>query len=278
MTIKNMSTPLFFNPAKISLAAKAWECLRRNEPFKELVRSYFLTPESERWPQTQLFVHAENNCNTIARAAFDYIAFYHDPEEPTLPLWSALPWQLKEKLERSVEWEIGEGLPAMIEFASLSLRHGDKGLEIRCGPMKFIRSDQYLLIAVPKRIRDKKHRAEIITNISELIPTPFADARSLEGRGRVLGTEKQWDAFLRYELWKECDFGRGIAAKLVSAERRENEKFGNTQRSRLAKAKKYLKENPKRPKSAYDFECDFEVIESAIDGVFPKFSAYSKPA
>lgn len=272
-----MSTPLFFNPAKISLAAKAWECLRRNDLFKEIVRSYFLTPESERWPQTQLFENAEKNSNRIAEAGFCFIA-YHATEDAPLPTWEALPWNVKEKIEWSVDLEMGEAIPEIIDLESISVCKGNSGLELHRNLRSAIRTGSTLLIALPARIRDKKHRAIVEKHILSFIPEPIADSRSFEGKGRLLGTEMQWDAFLRYELWKELGYSRGTAAILVAAERRGKVDFGKERSDRTANAKRYLGNGEKRLKSAYDFECDFEVIEHAIDGVFPSFSAYSRPA
>lgn len=136
------------------------------------------------------------------------------------------------------------------------------------------------LIAVPKFIWDTAHIKELTDEFEKLLSKPMGNVKLLKPTGSTLGSEAQWDSYLRFEDWTKAGYGRGRACGLVAWEKYEaknvRQSFGKNPKARKQAAADFLATNigKKQPEKKDTVEGHVASIEKAINSVFPVFAPF----
>lgn len=282
------SPKLPYNPASDGFAAKAWECLRRNKAFWKDLHLHGATSEDDAVDLLHIF--------QTRMATHPFFAAISDP----LMVWSEA-------------WDGGDPEPAYYRARSLSIhmswpeihpdtrgylenalcRYGAFPVEITdhsefdphykdyspVAAKKFLSSfvsnlDLHRAIYVPTTVWDRKHKEDILREVSELLGAPLAkDARWLKNRGRYLGTERLWRAYLLFESWLQRGCDRDLAMRLTAylmyGTAAAKIALGNAVDPKAAQA--FLQRFKLHHNHHSTVEKFIDGIERAIESVYPKF-------
>ncbi len=229
--------PIGYNPTPDGLAAKAWECLRRNKEFRSNVDIGFVTgwQNSDPMPEdppdryedlVYLSVTAAEDNNRVAEIVFDC----SDEAWGTDVIWPNLPDQIKSKLSRlfkspspqniysdfptftggmTAAFQISpKGYPHMFSEQSRKNYSESKGLDplavLEIGKSMEDLLIHHSLVAIPKYVRDGAHHKAVLESLKGLMPKPRHSTRALNPTaGAMMGTESAWVAFLTWEKYKD---------------------------------------------------------------------------
>jgi hypothetical protein len=227
-----------YNPCRNGLAAKIWECLRRNQAFRE--RITFLHNQRAKiaaMPPDKRYMPLESDDNVFADAALRHLLpLDHDdrPEEAKFDLdtpWPKVPKEFRDE----IEWLLKRHLPMpfTVERPPLDLffkrekAEGDRVrvADWRAGARKIWDAND--IVAVPKYVHDSRHRRAIIRDLMSRIRLTPREARTLENAGSFLGTEMDWLAFLSIEsrIPPVGDLSEGDAVAEVAWQLYENDSW-----------------------------------------------------
>ena len=203
----------FYNPCDDGFAAKVWECLRRNEKFRDEVESILNAEKSEddkHWAGMAAAREAESVLNYAAAAVFEQITEI-DINSP----WPEQPAEFRTSFERifSDQRDLpGHAYqPQFVGSTPLPFIATDldpKDPNNLASTLKMILAD-HVLIAVPKHTRDSGHREEVFKELEQLVESPSLKKIALRPTGKLLGSITGWDAFLIWEHWKDIIPARG---------------------------------------------------------------------
>lgn len=285
--------PEFYNPCADGFAAKAWECLRKNEEFKK----FCVDAEKERWADADRAAILDPSCPSSSSIEIDepFIndviqCIYNDaaPSGKRLSItdaWPAIADDVKNilqaafRLANTHKFTLSDGLPQIKLFG-----HKYSGPELT-GLLreheKF--SLTHYLIAVPKFIWGTAHKNKIQKEITSHLKVISGNTRLTRITGSTLGTEQEWNTFLDYEEWNRLGFERKEAANLAAERKRsikaEDPLYGfkasqGTDVERKKAAKNFLRVNMSH---AHRMRAEERIrnIEKAIASVFPSFSPFS---
>lgn len=280
--------PAPYNPASDGFAAKAWECLRRNEAFSHDLYHYDATSEDD-----------AKDLAAFLRAHMATHPFYQAVYEPLVE-WSAVEPEDKEtchyrarSLDLGMTWpeihpetqgDLENGLCPYGAFSvetpgrsEIDPHHEDYS---PVTAKNFLASfatepDMHRAIFIPITVWDRSHKEDILREVSGLLSKPLAkDARWLKDNGRALGTKAEWHAFLLVEQWRSRELGGYSitkAANLTAWEIFEEEVFGDAVSQRKESARAFLANCTKLHKYTSNVEKRFAQIEHAIKSVYPVF-------
>lgn len=285
-----------YNPCSDGLAAKAWECLRRNDAFLKWCAALEKEAESAAEAQAEECPEMSTSSYTGEEAADPFIQAvyycmhtqYHsrsglsDASLSITQSWPDIIAIMREKI--SDAFERGKAthfhvpkLPQINLFKPKAMYPSSRfrGLLTSLEGIELT----HHLIAVPKFVWDPAHKKQIKAEVGVLLNKPFArDVRMLTPIGSMLGSTAEWRAFLLFEQWKLAGYGRGRALGLVAQEiyapKKKRVMFGRSPRSRMQTAKEFLAscDGKIEPKYKDKVEGQVECIEKAIASVYPKLT------
>jgi hypothetical protein len=281
-----MNEPFLYNPCVDGLAAKAWECLRRNKNFTAI--SHIDAKNEEEAMHEFAAIYDDLPSNPFIRNALVYY-LGHDPEDSivfpdynffphtiTHKNWSNLPTEFKSRLNASL-------IPYLPEFFKISpplnhkIERGESGLGNEYGSiLNFLHEVYYTtetnnLVSLPKFVWDKRHKQNILKKISELLGPPKGKTQRLKPTGSTLGSYRDWESFLLYEFWVGLGFDRKQAIDLAAREYHDKPKL-LLRHHPNAKAKSEANKRLKQQKPSNDCSTlrkSIENIEHYIDNIFP---------
>ncbi len=304
--------PAPYNPASDGFTAKAWECLRRNKAFQSDWARALLDKCDDSVKVWQKIKSPNPDIEELARyldnpakpinvfkSRMATHPFYQAIYAPLVE-WSQVEPEDREtchdrarSLDLSMTWpEIHPDTQGYLGNAfsryDASPVETPNRAEIDpyhkgCSPVatkKFLSDfatnlDTHRAIYVPATVWDRKHKEDILREVSELLGAPLAkDARWLKDNGRALGTKAEWHAFLLIEQWRSREwggYGTTKAANLTAWEIFEEEVFGDTVSQRKESARAFLSSCTKLHRYTSNVEKRFAQIEHAIKSVYPVF-------
>ena len=291
--------PKSYNPCADGYVAKCWECLRRNQSFKEWFNNIVETKEPE---QRYVEIHAAEyeagkSGNYLARLIFSGYRNWKLNKcwrvQPKVDRTAfAALFSKGSKLDLNEEATFSGAEPAAYQLTRFNLddiyletSSGNRQLDAdkaitALNELKAVWS-HYDLIAVPKTIRHDKHRKKILADIDAQIPKSLFRAITLKNEGRWLGTETDWDIYNLYEGWIKSAYSEKEAQQLTAHEY-NGEDFGTTKKQRRERASSFLKKagsqtftgkNKRNPET----RDAIKIIKDSIASVFPKFEPYCPP-
>lgn len=291
--------PKLYNPCADGFAAKAWECLRRNQSFKEAYNNIVDTkePDEQRYEKDIAEYKAGKSGNYLARLIFSKHRSWKINK-----CWSLQPkidrtafaalFSKNSKLDLNEEAAFSGAEPTAYQPTRFNLddiypeiSSGNRQLDADKAIAALNELDavwsHYDLIAVPKTIRHDKHRKRILADIDAQIPKSLFRAITLKNDGRWLGTESDWDIYNLYEGWIKSAYSEKEAQQLTAHEI-NGEDFGTTKKQRRERASNYLKasgsqtftgKNKRNPET----RDAIKIIKDSIASVFPEFEPYCPP-
>jgi len=252
-----------YNPADDGLAAKAWECLRRNPEFRH-DRNFRGARSQEEAEHSIAHFRARMSSHPFYQAVFLHLRGWtpytsHD-DDRTVSKFSPI--------DESMAW------PELDPLAQGSLEDSLARLDVMTKEIP-VSDRTHRPIWIPVNVWDARHKADLLLQVSALLGRPIAkDARWLKNPGRTLGTRAQWKAFLLTEKWrtKECgEYGIRIAASLAAYEIYGKTSLGDSPKERCAAAKEFRRETPKLHPQTSSVEAQSRALDSAIGSVYPTF-------
>lgn len=291
--------PKLYNPCADGFAAKAWECLRRNQNFKATFNHIIEIKEPEERYYGVLF--AENDAgksgNYLARLIFSKHRNWKinkcwsmQPKINRAAFAALFSKGGKLNLNEEAVFSGAEPTAYRLDAFNLSdinnwLNSGDKNLDadkaINALTELAAVCSHYDLIAVPKMIRHDKHRKKIMAEIDEQIPKSLFKAITLKNDGRWLGTETDWDIFNLYERWQNLRY-TDAASQQLTAHEVAGHNFGTSEEERREHASSFLKKTGSqtltgKSKRNPETRDAIKIIQDSIASVFPKFEPYYPP-
>lgn len=283
-----MPTP--YNPASDGFTAKAWECLRRNKEFRKDLHLDDADSEDDAVDllhifQTRMATHPF--FAAIRDPLIDLSEAWDDSGDPepayyylrSLSIHMSWP-EIHPITQGGLEDGLGRYGAFPIEIPDRSAIDPDDKKYSPDKAEKLLADlasnlDTHRAIYVPATVWDRRHKEDILREVAELLGVPLAkDARWLKNRGRALGTEAEWRAFLLVEQWRsrECGkLGPTIAANLAAWEIYAGESFGNTCTERKEAAENFRQECHKLHQHTATIERRVRRVEQAIKSVYPIF-------
>lgn len=264
-----MKHPGLYNPCNDGYAAKAWECLRRNEAFKKISANLSAALDAD--DAKEIYYDAINGAlNEGNRVAFETIG-----QGSVWGLERVWP-DISAKARRKFEALFEPSEPAIDLYPSF------KGAQLKAA---IIRADDdrikychdFLILLVPRFVRDTNHRNALKKQFDEeILPQAVPNARLLKGSGRILGGDADWQSYLLYEQWQQLGYGLDKATQLIAWERYGKEKFnfGRTPEKRRKRAEEKLEDELHPSKWVGRVVDQIRVVERSIESVFPQFSPY----
>jgi hypothetical protein len=260
-----------YNPALHGLPAKAWECLRRNQEFRDVIKA--ARASREEIPDEVLIAIYETSTSASKAASF-LLHRCGQPFDLGRP-WPDFPLSLKKEFENLFstkrKYSFGD------DFASFS-GGGSLPYVVDSIPegADIISPVGHTLVAIPNHIRDPRHRAAVIQSLSKLVSQPSTrDVRTAANNGRILGSESEWRGFLLVEQWQtSAGFMPGKAANLAAWELYGDAPFGDRAEARAKAAEHFLSEHPKSHKRRSKVLEQVKAIETAIKSVYPSFTPF----
>lgn len=293
-------TQVAYNPCKDGFAAKAWECLRRNEGFVKLVQGIKKADGADRDDMVMGESHeAEYGGNYAAALMIWYSeSWVHSQSWPILrqtlrtdfeKLFSTNP--VRNPADDRPQFSGGGNMPYRLERFDLddvcprepdvpgmraNARRVDtnKALDLLCRLAN--EEENHQLIAVPSFVRDDKHRKHILNAIEKLLPKSSLRAVWLKPDNRALGTRDAWDTFLKYEYWTKLGLPSFEASNLVAYQRAKDGEALKVFSSKapLPDVYKFLLKCARHQRAA-EVEKQVNTIEKSIKSVFPLFAPYT---
>ena len=283
--------PKPYNPCADGFAAKAWECLRRNQSFKEALGGY---PEYDRYGEACGWY-----CNTDITD--DMLPFHrealvmlngYDPalaesnwlsDSDISQSWKMLPEEFRNRLDDALmrHGAVRFLVPSIETISPFPISKSYSESQSR---QFFGNLDEYLktheLIAVPKFVWDTAHIKVLTDEFEKLLSKPMGNVKLLKPTGSTLGSEAQWGSYLLFEEWTQEGYGRGRACGLVAWEKYEaknvRQNFGKNPKARKQAAADFLATSigKKQPEKKDTVEGHVALIEKAINSVFPVFAPF----
>ena len=303
-----MTYPRFesYNPCADGLAAKVWECLRRNELFRKELRDLPDPPEKmpeDLWDDPRygwleyLSLKITGESNPFAEILFNSFEAWN-ADTP----WTQLPERIREKLTTSVSSTYSKDI--YDPFPSFELEQNQAfGLGPKHIPRRFrcptpdcaansdeLSEDQiqhiasiipsvltnHSLAAIPRHVRDESHRKTIIEQLTALVPPPKFSGKKLKKTGAHLGSEREWECLIRFEFWKSVGYSDGISFDLTAQEIYGGMDFGETTEIRMERGKAYRN----GPNKLHAHKATVEQFVNRIRGycskAYPQFRALSE--
>ena len=258
-----------FNPCEDGFEAKVWECLRRNVDFKQdfekaqnqgpqLFLRRFFFHWNEAWAK-----------NVFARELLCSPAGWN-----TSKSWPEIQMQVREKLRAVNRTREAVRWPKM----NLSEWQHAAGSKIKFIGflLKTERENRpYLNFGIPAFIRDQAHRDRIKAQLDAWIPQPQADARYFKATGRMLGTKKEWEAYLLNEGWVAKGLSKIRARALVSLEMHEPATFrAYDERFLLSEEGKAVASSVDQQRGSHPVGTRIATIREQIKSVYPVFQPF----
>lgn len=121
--------------------------------------------------------------------------------------------ELPAEVQRSIE-----GVFTERRAFTLSEKKTDYGtsIDFSIGGSEESISDHYRLIAVPRFIRDRRHRKLLLAHLKSFLPPSKRHEKWLDPNGRVLGYPHEWEAYLLHKYWREKGCGTLHARALAA--------------------------------------------------------------
>jgi hypothetical protein len=183
-----MGTELY-NPCKDGFAAKAWECLRRNKSFNQLLKNENLLGSTEAHRDDLAFIFGKLP-SRFAFSAYCEIGMGGLTEDQ-LPPWPELGDQARIALTKTTEWM---ELPTKINLPFDGEGPFDNSeISLRLGAY------DGLVVRIPKAVLDTGHRRHIMSYLDALVPKTSTKYQWRKPEGGLLGTELAWATYLKFE-------------------------------------------------------------------------------
>lgn len=214
-----------YNPANHGYAAKTWECLRRNDCFRDEINTFRIAVRSKQSPQVKKL--AKQHQNPFPAQVFLALACRLDPGDSSFrtayarcPVkiedspWPDLPALLRQCLKSAVRLDfepllhlkqppvdpIGMPLALGNEEQQAEFLDWAKSIPTNC--------NEYTIVAVPKVVRDTQRRKACKKALMELLPKALHKARKLNPSGSALGSPVEWKTYLFVESQVRCGFSK----------------------------------------------------------------------
>lgn len=276
-----------YNPCSGGICAKTWECLRRNEKFRALLKTQREAEGKERASSWEMAISREGN--QFARIALGYILpTSYRRNRPV----EAKPW-----FDENTPWprtpkEFRVGLEEILTKSPKSPFVVDKPpfdvISIG-GLLDFFPEREgyfhgwiqrakrtwalYDVIAVPKFIRDTKHRDEILSAVRKIVRSTKRRDVYLKPGGRFLGSRTDWDAFLVSECWKKLGADTMTARGITACHLYDKEYFVRWSEAEILGSELAKKEaTDLYVRRRVQTERYLSAIKSAIDSIYPIFA------
>ena len=190
-----------YNPCEHGLCAKVWECLRRNEAFRRDIEKLRGAAPEERKTLGAQVANRLSKENKIGSVAVEWFAssdpgFDQDTPWPKTPNWFQGDFAFECK--RMVGFPVRVTPPPFDEITAAISSRGSEGIAGISLWYWNARNtwESFDVIAVPKFIRDKKHKKEVEKALCALVTVTDRDTRKFLNDGSVLGTRVEWDVYL----------------------------------------------------------------------------------
>jgi len=285
-----VNSATLFNPASFGLAAKVWECLRRNPRFLDDFYMVGVDSEDEALSAAQSF-RSRMLGNPIYAAFYDPLVSWRrgDPDERDDAFYlrrAITPEMSWDKIDSLVQGGVEDSLvrdrvepvetPSPEKLDPRARRTFSEAEGRTLLGRLAIELDTRKLIFVPRVVWDPEHKRDILAEIGRLLGEPLAkDTRWLDNAGRALGTAADWRSYVVVCEWqKSGGLWLRKAANLAAWELYEGKSFGNTTEARVAAAKRFLERHPKVHKRRSKVLEQVKAIESAIEGIYPDFAPF----
>lgn len=192
-----------YNPADHGFAAKVWECLRRNEAF----RNYLMQLRERRHEFSYMQTEFRQNCSVNFLVAFIVTEIFGYYVNGNLEILN-VPWPLlhddgfRDHISRIVDPSYGP-MPRVIDSLAVSDQNNpfDERLSWRT------LSKGHNIVAIPRVVRDSEHRKKILEYLGHLVskaPVKRISFRdNLPSGGKMFGTRKDWEMFLFVEALRQ---------------------------------------------------------------------------
>ena len=295
-------SPKPYNPCADGFAAKAWECLRRNEKFLAYCDDY-LEAKSEDDAETATQWYFSDDTHPFHRAVLGHLVGF-DPlrcGDELARLWPGNSWrelkvEIQADFESALSWNNACRMPTPDwpvinpfkpqtttsyysgqKLLTSSIRSYSADAHRKCLEQLEEQSLTHHFIAVPKVVWTPRHRKEIELQVGELLNKPIGNVKWIKPSGGTLGSKALWAAYLLFEEWTKAGYGRGRACGLVAWEKYEaksvRQDFGQTPKARKQAAADFLATSigKKQPEKKDTVEGHVASIEKAIKSVFPLF-------
>ena len=285
--------PELYNPCADGFAAKLWECLRRNEQFKDECKSWSTIKSKASWAAT--IARLESSISPAPLFAIvRHLFLGPDIRVPIEDHFKSLSLTLKktwpELDAENREWFLSFGAREKLERAHIpnftvprkNKKRADADADFFLMEARYF-NDTHQLCYVPKFIWDSDHKKQIERQLEELLGKPIGNKKLLKSTGSTLCTEQDWNTFLDYEEWTRLGFERQDAANLAAERQRvikaENPLYGveatqGTDVELKKAAKNFLRLNKPHPHRTRA-EKRISDVERAIVSIFPSFSLFS---
>ena len=282
--------PELYNPCADGYAAKCWECLRRNEQFKDECKSWSTIKSEASW--VAMITRLESSISPAPLFAIvRHLFLGPDIWVPIEDHFKSLSLTLKntwpELDAENREWFLSFGAREKLERAHIpnftlpreNKKRADADTDFFLIEARYF-NDTHQLCYVPKFIWDSDHKKQIERQLKELLGKPIGNKKLLKPTGSTLGSEAKWDSYLRFEEWTKAGYGRGRACGLVAWEKYEaknvRQDFGVTPKARKQAAADFLATSigKKEPDKKNNVESHVTLIEKAINSVFPVFAPF----
>lgn len=262
--------PLPYNPCKDGFYAKVWECLRRNEEFKaEFQRNRDGAAQIENGVRSpDGFLHPIWDRNEFASTIIV------SPDGWDLGKnWSELSVRTHCLLYAAFRPRLPFVFKSPPTEEWLAADSNNEQLWSLIRDAKYRERDN-VLVAIPKIIRDQKHKKQVVQNLINKVPEPAFDARYLKKGGRTLGTGKQWEAYLLHEYWTGKGLSRIRARAMVAWKMHEPESYRNDEQYLLSPEGRRIAASIDDRRGADPVWTRIEAITDSIASVYPQFKPY----
>ena len=193
--------PQSYNPASDGISAKIWECMRRNSAFRDDLASLRRT----RRPTDKLPAKFVQIGETNPIAFFVFIEAAVPENNSSTPIedrcWPTLPVSARQRISLFARFYYSPE-PRVISPPSGLKGDGSPFDELDLYSRENL-WDRYVIVAIPKKVRDSDHRKEILAYLRGLVAEASINSITLRddlpAGGKLLGTRADWEQFLYRE-------------------------------------------------------------------------------
>ena len=261
-----MGTELY-NPCKDGFAAKAWECLRRNKSFNQLLKSGILRGRTKA-SRDHLAAILGRLPSRFAFSAYCEIGMGGLTEDQ-LPPWPEIGDEAKMALTSAAE---RMELPTKVNLPIAGEGPFDNSEILwRLGAY------DGLIVRIPKAVLDTGHRRHIMSYLDALVPQTSTKYQWRKPEGGLLGTELAWATYLKFEQLERRTGSRVHALNLtpyVSSKTPDREVERLMRGDSMGKAEFDRLKKIGRHKRHSQSESYVLGIEAAIASVYPEFKPH----
>lgn len=263
-----------YNPCGDGLVAKIWECLRRNEKFRALLtRLRKAVADGGDAHDEVVGLIRINSFAFIASGLLTAPSKFADIESASWP-------SLSPELQRQFASFMNDYVPGPFRLApppfdlSALSPEGSEHVEL----VAWLASNEmiwgdYDIVAVPKTVRDDLHRKEILAQLEAMMPPAKRRGVHLKGRGRILGTEREWDTFLFVEASEAAAVSREVAFEQAAWRFFKADDYRRFSGNRLGPEGRKLAKRVHLKQGSH-VSNRYQAIKSAIESVFPAFRPF----